>query len=129
MTERERVADAFTLDDETVVELGRFLRAAHLSNGSVAQIPGGQSELLAQACLNWLHNAVYEGGEWITRADLESTPEFGDVEVTILGDEEAVKLRHRRTGIVALELTKPEAWAALKKKVRAAREVGHDGEQ
>lgn len=129
MTEREQAPDPFTLDDETVVEMGRFLRAAHLSNGSVAQIPAGQSELIAQACLNWLHNAVYEGGEWITRADLESTPEFGDVEVTILGDEEAVKLRHRRTGVVALELTKPEAWASLKQKVRAAREAGNNGEQ
>ncbi|WP_037184827.1 hypothetical protein [Rhodococcoides fascians] len=126
MTDRTRAADPFTLDDENTVELGRFLRAAPLSNGAVAQIPGGQSELLAQSVLNWLHNAVYEGGEWITRADLESTPEFGDVEVTILGDEEAVKLRHRRTGIVALELTKPEAWASLKDKVRKAREAGQE---
>jgi hypothetical protein len=119
----EPVADHFAIDDPSVVELGRFLQAAPLSNGAVANIPGGQSELLAQSVLNWFHNAVYEGGQWITRADLEATPEFGDVEVTILGDDEAVKLRHRETGIVALELTREEAWSALKDKVRKAREV------
>lgn len=116
------VSDPFTLEDETVVELGRFLRAAPASNGTVIGIPGGQSELVAEAVLNWLHNAVFEGGEWITRADLENTPDFGDVEVTVLGDDEAVKLRHRETGIIALELDKPTAWATLKQKVRAARE-------
>lgn len=118
----ERVADHFTLEDDTVAELGKFLRAAPLSNGAVATIPAGQSELVAQACLNWLHNAVFEGGEWITRADLEYTPEFGEVEVTILGDDEAVKLRHRETGIIVLELDRATAWASLKRDVRAERE-------
>lgn len=118
----ERVTDHFTMEDDTVAELGKFLRAAPLSNGAVATIPAGQSELVAQACLNWLHNAVFEGGEWITRSDLEYTPEFGDVEVTILGDDEAVKLRHRETGIIALELDRATAWASLKREVRAERE-------
>lgn len=124
MAKGDRASVFFTLEDETVVELGKFLRAAPLSNGAVATVPAGQSELLAQAALNWLQNAVYEGGEWITRAELDYTPEFGEVEVTILGDDEAVKLRHRETGIIVLELDKPEAWASLKRRVRAEREKG-----
>ncbi|MFI2216515.1 hypothetical protein ACH47B_06480 [Rhodococcus sp. NPDC019627] len=124
MAKGDQAAVYFTLEDETVVELGKFLRSAPLSNGGVATVPAGQSELLAQAALNWLQNAVFEGGEWITRAELDYTPEFGDVEVTILGDDEAVKLRHRETGIIALELDRPAAWATLKQKVRAERAKG-----
>lgn len=123
----EQKNGTYPLDDENVAELGRFLQAARLSNGTVAQIPAGMSELVAQAVLNWFANQVFDDGQWITRADLENDPLFGEVEVTVLGDDEAVKLRHRTTGAVALGLTKPEAWRDLRDKVRAIRRGNGDG--
>ena len=110
----------YTLEDPTVLELGRFLRRARLSNGTEATIPAGMSELLAQAVVNWSANWVFDDGKWVTRADIEADPDFGDVEVTIIGDDEVVKLRHRVTGIVALAESKRDAWRELRAKVRAA---------
>ncbi|MFC7450561.1 hypothetical protein [Rhodococcus daqingensis] len=110
--------EIFELDDPTVVELGRFLRRARLSNGGETGIPEGHSELLAQACLNWLNNLVYDDGEWVTRAAIEATPELGAVEVTVIGDNEAIKMRHAPTGITVVHLTHELAWAELKQKVR-----------
>lgn len=132
MDEAQVDGGAFTLEDDAVIELGRFLRSAPLSNGTAANIPGGMSELLAQAVLNWHANRVYDGQEWVTRAEIEASPEFGEVEVSKLGDDEAVKLRHRETGIVALDVDSAGAWRILTEKVRrarlAAREGGNDGD-
>ena len=121
MTEIDRDSGYFPLDDDNVVELGRFLRQARLSNNTIAGIPAGMSELLAQAVLNWFANAIYEDGQWITRADLAADPDFGDVEVTEYGDGEVIKLRHRTTGVVALGTTKPQAWTQLRQRVREHR--------
>lgn len=123
MTETD--SGRFPLDDDNVIELGRFLRAARLSNGMVATIPAGMSELLAQSVLNWFANTVFDDGEWVDRADIEADPEFGDVEVTEYGEDgEVVKLRHRTTGVVALGTSKPEAWKQLRDKVRAHHREG-----
>ncbi|MBM4492144.1 hypothetical protein GS982_13180 [Rhodococcus hoagii] len=113
MSEEDAV---FELDDPMVGELGRFLQNAPLSNGTYARIPSGQSELLAQAALNWLNLLVWDGGEWAPRAQIEAA-EFGDVEMTVLSDGEAVKLRHIPTGEIALGADAHEAWIALKRKV------------
>ena len=110
----------YELEDPTVLELGRFLRRARLANGTFATIPVGMSELLAQAVCNWFANWVFDDGRWVSRAAIEADPDFGDVEVTVIGDDEVVKLRHRVTGIVALAETKPDAWRELRDKVRAA---------
>lgn len=107
----------FELDDPMVEGMGRFLRDAPLSNGTLARIPAGHSELVAQAALNWLNLRVWDGGEWAPRAQIEAVPDFGDVEMTTLSDGEAVKLRHIPTGEVALGANAHEAWTALRRKV------------
>lgn len=107
----------FRLDDPMVVELGRFLNDAPLSNGTSARLFAGQSELIAQAVLNWLNNLVYDGSEWVERAQIESVPDFGDVEMTVLSDGEAVKLRHVPTGAVAIGVDGREALQSLRRKV------------
>ncbi|WP_047888532.1 hypothetical protein [Rhodococcus sp. ARP2] len=112
--------EAIPLSDPRVVQLGRFLQEAPVSNGGVAKIPEGQSELLAQAVLNWQDNLIYDGGQWLARAVVESSPEFGDVEIKSLGNDEAFRLVHRPTGITVIEETRRGAWAALTTKVREA---------
>lgn len=119
----------YELEDPNVLELGRFLRRCRLSNGTEAGIPAGMSELIAQAVLNWFANTVYDDGQWVTRADIDADPDFGEVEVTVLGDDEVVKLRHRETGVIALGLTKPDAWRELRTKVRAYRKGEHGDDE
>ena len=117
--------------DPVVLDLGKFLEAVPLSNGTVANLPGGQNgvtNVLAQAILNWQANIVYDQGEWVSRQDVENTPDFGEVEIRTIGQDEAFRLMHRATGIVALEETRDMAWRSLKNKVRAAargEESGH----
>lgn len=120
------------LNDPRVQELTRFIETARLSDGRVLNVPVG--DRLAQAILNWQQNMVYDQGQWITRADLEHTPDLGgEVEIRTIGDNEAFRLMHRPTGIVALEETRDAAYRALKAKVRAAlrdneNEEGHNAE-
>lgn len=113
-------AKKIRLDDPRVVDLGKFLQESKLSNGTVANIPGGVSELLAQAILHWQDNLVYDQGDWVSRSDIENTPGFGEIEIRTIGNEEAFRLCHRPTGIVALEETREAALRVLKSKVRAA---------
>ncbi|OZC62159.1 hypothetical protein CH267_01040 [Rhodococcus sp. 06-621-2] len=117
----------YNRSDPAVIDLGKFLEAAPLSNSTVANLPGGQNgvtNLLAQAILNWQANIVFDQGEWVSRQDVENTPDFGEVEVRTIGAEEAFRLVHRETGIVALEETRDAAWRSLKQKVRAALRPG-----
>lgn len=128
MSDDEAVGGYYELHDDNVVELGRFMQSARLSNGTIAGVPAGMSELLAQAVLNWFANRVFDDGVWVTRSDIESDPDFGEVEVTEYGEDgEVVKLRHRTTGVVALGTSKPEAWKQLKSKVRARANAERDG--
>ncbi|MGF7124020.1 hypothetical protein [Rhodococcus sp. BE178] len=107
----------FELDDPWVADLSQFMLAAPLSDGTFTRMFPGQVELLAQAVLNWINGRVYDGGEWVPRAQIESVPDFGDVEMVTLSDGEAVKLRHLPTGVVALGANAPEAWKSLRQKV------------
>ncbi|OZC80177.1 hypothetical protein CH274_13145 [Rhodococcus sp. 06-418-5] len=121
----------FKATDPAVIDLGKFLEAAPLSNGTVANLPGGQNgvtNVLAQAILNWQANVVYDQGEWVSRQDVENTPDFGEVEVRTIGQDEAYRLMHRATGIVALEETRDMAWRSLKEKVRAHARVKGDSD-
>ncbi|MGR6579255.1 hypothetical protein ACT89R_01620 [Rhodococcus qingshengii] len=120
---------AIRLDDPAVVQLANFLETAALSNGRIASVGPGASELLAQAVLNWQQNMVYERGSWITRADVENTPEFGEIEIRTIGNDEVFRLCHRPTGIVVLAETREQAWRQMKEQVRAAAESeANDGE-
>ncbi|WP_458681961.1 hypothetical protein [Prescottella equi] len=110
-------AEVFELDDPMVADLGQFLLSAPLSDGTRTRIPAGQSELVAQAILNWVNGLVYDDGEWAPRARFEVIQDFGEVEITTLSDGEAVKLRHLPTGVVALGADAPEAWKQLRIKV------------
>lgn len=119
----DKIEPKYNRGDPAVIDLGKFLEAAPLSNSTVANLPGGQNgvtNLLAQAILNWQANIVFDQGEWISRQDVESTPEWGEVEIRTIGAEEAFRLVHRETGIVALEETRDAAWRSLKQKVRDA---------
>lgn len=125
------VKSRYKLTDPAVQDLGSFLTAVPLSNGTVANLPGGQNGLtnhLAQAILNWQDNIVYDQGEWVTRFDIEATPDFGDIEIRSIGDDEAFRLMHRGTGIVALEETREAALRSLKHKVRAHEREARDGD-
>lgn len=120
---------AVKLNDPRVVQLSNFLETAALSNGRIATVGPGASELLAQAILNWQQNMVYDRGSWITRADVENTPDFGEIEIRSIGNDEAFRLCHRPTGIVALAETRDQAWRELKARVReAAESEANDGE-
>ncbi|MBM4480324.1 hypothetical protein GS444_10720 [Rhodococcus hoagii] len=113
MSEEDAV---FELDDPMVGELADSCRtplcrtertpASHLA-----------ARNCSQAALNWLNLLVWDGGEWAPRAQIEAAAEFGDVEMTVLSDGEAVKLRHIPTGEIALGADAHEAWIALKRKV------------
>lgn len=115
--------DAYRLDDPTVQDLGRFLEAAPLANGTTTTGLGPEmAALLAQAVANWSRGLVWSGNEWIERATYEQLPEVGDVEVETLADGQVVKMRHRATGITALGESHDQAWAELKKKVVTERD-------
>lgn len=120
---------AIKLEDPRVIQLANFLETAALSNGRIANVGSGASQLLAQAVLNWQQNIVYDHGTWISRADVENTPDFGEIEVRVIGNDEAFRLCHRPTGIVTLAETRDQAWRELKDRVRAAAESeAPDGE-
>lgn len=108
----------YELDDPTVQELARFLQAAPLANGTTTSGLGAETAaLLAQAIVNWTVGLVYSDGRWIARADFESLPDVGDVEIESLADGAVVKMRHRATGVTALGESHDEAWKELKAKV------------
>lgn len=109
--------DVFELDDPWVADLSQFLLAAPLSDGTYTRMFPGNVEYVAQSVLNWINGVVYDGGEWVPRAQIEVIPDFGDVEMTTLSDGEAVKLRHLPTGAVALGADAQEAWKLLRRKV------------
>lgn len=110
--------DLFQLDDPWVVDLTTFMQDIPLSDGTRTRIHfPGQSGLVAQSILNWINGLVYEGGEWLPRAEVESIPDFGEVEMTTLSDGVAVKMRHLPTGVVALGEDAPEALKELRRKV------------
>ena len=113
---------AYELDDPTVVALGRFLQAAPLSNGTTT---GGLSPemaaLLAQAVANWTQGLVWQDGQWMPRAEFESLPDVGEVEIEKLADGQVVKMTHRETGVTSLGESHDEAWSGLKQKVVDAR--------
>lgn len=113
--------DVFDLDDPWVVDLGTYMQDMPLSDGSRTRMFPGQVELVAQAILNWINGLVYDGGEWVPRAQIESVPDLGDVEITTLSDGIAVKMRHLPTGIVALGETAHDAWKELRRKVMEAK--------
>lgn len=117
MTDAISSTNIFELDDPMVVDLAQFLLSAPLSDGTFTRMFPGQVELTAQAVLNWINFLVYDGDEWVPRAQIESIPDFGEVEMTTLSDGEAVKLRHLPTGAVALGADAPEAWKMLRRKV------------
>lgn len=114
------MADPLRRDDPAVLDLARFLEQARLADGKVVSIV--PAERIAQAILNWQRDLVFDevSGEWIDRVDLAHTPDLGgDVEIKTIGDGEAFRLRHRPTGVVALEETREAAWKSLNRKVRA----------
>ncbi|EGD24644.1 hypothetical protein [Prescottella equi] len=110
-------ADVFELDDPLVADLSNFLLSAPLSDGTRTRMYPGNVELVSQAVLNWLNGLVYDGGEWVPRAQIEVIPDFGEVETTTLSDGEAVKMRHLPTGVVAIGVDAHEAWKQLRCKV------------
>lgn len=113
---------AYALDDPTVVDLGRFLQAAPLANGTTTTGLGEEVAcLLAQAVVNWAQGLVFSDGRWIDRATFESLPDVGEVEIETLADGQVVKMRHRTTGITALGESHDQAWQELKRKVAAER--------
>ncbi|NKT72885.1 hypothetical protein GS875_05460, partial [Rhodococcus hoagii] len=96
-----------------------------LSDGSRTRLYfPGQTELVAQAFLNWVNGHIFDDGEWVPRAQIESIPDFGEVEMTSLGDGAAVKMRHMPTGVVALGEDAHDALKTLRRKVM---EVKGDG--
>lgn len=108
----------YELDDPTVQDLARFLQAAPLANGTTTSGLGAETAaLLAQAVVNWTAGLVFQDGQWIARADFESLPDVGDVEIETLADGAVVKMRHRATGITALGESHDEAWQELRRKV------------
>ncbi|KXT55916.1 hypothetical protein Y710_16325 [Gordonia sp. QH-12] len=112
---------AYAVDDPTVIRLGRFLRNAPLKNGTPAQVPAGISELLAQAVCNYTQNLVWdhEGQRYVELQKWESLPDLEDVAVETIGDNEAVRMIHRGTGLSALGEDYDDAWKQLREKVAA----------
>lgn len=113
------MTEPLMLTDPLVADLSAFLAQARLSDGRVFCIVPG--DRVAQAILNWQRDKVFDEieGDWIDRVDLAHTPDLGgDVEVKTIGAEEAFRLRHRQTGVVALEETREAAWRSLNRKVR-----------
>lgn len=110
-------ADVFELDDPLVTDLSRFLLSAPLSDGTSTRMYPGNVEFVSQAVLNWLNGLVFDGGEWVPRAQIEVIPDFGEVETTTLSDGEAVKMRHLPTGVVAIGVDAHEAWKQLRRRV------------
>lgn len=109
---------AYELDDPTVVALGRFLQAAPLSNGTTTGgLSGEMAALLAQAVANWAQGLVWQDGQWMPRAEFESLPDVGEVEIEKLADGQVVKMTHRTTGITALGESHDQAYTELKRKV------------
>ena len=115
------MTDSYTLDDPTVVRLGKFLRNCPLSNGTPAQIPPQISELLAQAVCNYTAGLVWDNDArgYVDLQKWEDSPELGEVAIEIIGDNEAVRMIHRTTGLTVLGETYDEAWKQLREKVAA----------
>ena len=112
----------YSVDDPTVVALGRFLQSAPLSNGTTTSGLGSDiAVLLAQAVCNWTRGLVFSDGQWIERSTFESLPDVGDVEIVSLADGQVVKMTHRSTGITALGESHDESWMELKRRVVADR--------
>lgn len=110
-------SDIFQLDDPWVVDLSAFMQDIPLSDGTRTRMFPGQVEMTAQAVLNWINGHVFDGGEWVPRAQIEVVPDFGEVEMVTLNDGVAVKLRHVPTGVVALGADAHEAWKTLRRNV------------
>ena len=119
----------YSVDDPTVVALGRFLQSAPLSNGTTTSGLGSDiAVLLAQAVCNWTRGLVFSDGQWIERSTFESLPDVGDVEIESLADGQVVKMTHRATGITSLGESHEQAWQELRAKVVAERaNVGDRG--
>ena len=112
---------SYAIDDPTVVRLGKFLRNAPLTNGTPAQIPAGIAELVAQAVCNYTANLVWdnEAQGYVELQKWESLPELDDVAIETVGDNEAVRMIHRSTGLSVLGENYDEAWKQLREKVAA----------
>lgn len=121
MTSGQRTV--YGLDDPLVVELGRFLARAPLSDGrTTSGLASPTTELLAQAVLNYLAGMVWSeaDGAWLDRAEWESLPDVGDVAVEVVAegaDGPVVRMTQRSSGISALGLSHDEAWRELRRKV------------
>lgn len=111
----------FTLDDPTVVRLGKYLQNTPLSNGAYAPLPSPISELVAQAVCNYTLGLSFdaERRSWVPLGDWEATPDLGDVQVEPIAGGEVVRMIHRTTGISVLGENYDDAWKQLRQKVKA----------
>lgn len=122
-------AAPLTPDHPRVQLLARWLERAQLSNGQPCPLPtGGLTDLLAEAILARLDGWVWDPeaveitdgrrGKWVS-ADMSGIVAANDVTVETL-DESAVRMTHRPTGIIALDISHDAAFALLKRKVKEA---------
>lgn len=110
--------DIFQVDDPLVADVASWMQDIALSDGTRTRIYfPGHAELVAQAFLNWVNGRIFDNGEWVPRAQIESIPDFGEVEMTTLSDGAAVKMRHMPTGVVALGEDAHDALKTLRRKV------------
>ena len=120
------MTDPYALEDQTVEALAKFLENTPLSNGGLAPIPSGISNLLAQAITNYSQGLVWDQDKrtWVQLAEWAKNPDLGDVDVRLIGEkpEQVVRMTHRVTGISVLAETTDDAWKLLKEKV-----VSHAG--